>query len=162
MKVVLFQRGHVILCDMLGYSTRRISSLCQECSDYLLFFASKITLYNYTTSTIFNGGQAKTLVFGFRWTLGFITKGFVDPLRSHLLPRYDFTCSAIRCSGNAPYKLMVTCFVWAVVTQRTFGYNRFWGNAFVVPGNTYATVYCYNVTMEAPTPDTLQLYTICL
>jgi hypothetical protein len=48
------------------------------------------------------------------------------------------------------------CFAWAVVTQWTFCYNRFWGNVFVVPGNTYATVYCYNITMEVPTPDTLQ------
>jgi hypothetical protein len=44
----------------------------------------------------------------------------------------------------------------AVANQQPFCYNRFWGNAFVVPGNTYATVYCYNVTMEAPAPDTLQ------
>jgi hypothetical protein len=44
----------------------------------------------------------------------------------------------------------------AVAMICPFCYKGFWGNGFVVPGNTYATVYCYNVTMEAPTPDTLQ------
>jgi hypothetical protein len=95
-------------CNVFGYVTLLISSLCQE---WRVFNALRLynhtlqsSLCNYTTSTIFSGGQAKTLVFGFRLTLGFITKGFVVPLRSHLLPRYDFTSSAIRCSGNSRYK----------------------------------------------------------
>jgi hypothetical protein len=32
--------------------TRLITSRCQECSDYLLFFASTITLYSYTTCAL--------------------------------------------------------------------------------------------------------------
>jgi hypothetical protein len=55
-------------------------------------------------------------------------------------------------------KGVTSCISLAVATQWTFCYDRFWRNAFVVPGNTYATVYCYNVTMEAPTPDTLQYF----
>jgi hypothetical protein len=51
-----------IILSRIRSVTRRISSLCQECSDYLLRFASAITLYNYTTSTIFNGDHPKTVL----------------------------------------------------------------------------------------------------
>jgi hypothetical protein len=95
---------------------------------------SLMRLYNHTLqssltswiSTIFSGVQAKISFF------------------DHGHTKTDFWI-------QSPSDISV-----AVATQLAFCYNRFWGNAFVVPGNTYATVYCYNVTLEAPTPDTLQ------
>jgi hypothetical protein len=53
---------HYLYCNVFRYSTRLISSLCQECSNYLLSLASTITLCNYTTSTIFSGGHPKTVL----------------------------------------------------------------------------------------------------
>jgi hypothetical protein len=66
-------------------------------------------------STIFSGGQAKT--------------SFLD--HGHI--KTDFRI-------QSPSDISV-----AVAIQLAFCYNRFWGNAFVVPGNAYATVYCYNL-----------------
>jgi hypothetical protein len=59
--------GHVVFCAVriilsrVGYVTRRISSLCQECSDYLLFFAPTITLYNHTTCALCSSVLANLL-----------------------------------------------------------------------------------------------------
>jgi hypothetical protein len=44
--------GNCNTLSRVGNVTRRISSLCQECSHYLLFFASTITLHNYTTCAL--------------------------------------------------------------------------------------------------------------
>jgi hypothetical protein len=57
---LLSMNKYIVAC--FGYITRLITSLCQECSDYLLSFASTITLCNYTTSTIFSGGHPKTVL----------------------------------------------------------------------------------------------------
>jgi hypothetical protein len=46
-------------CNVFGYSTRLITSLCHECSDYLLSFHSAITLYNYTVT--YNSGNPAIL-----------------------------------------------------------------------------------------------------
>jgi hypothetical protein len=60
-----------------------------------------------------------------RLTLSFLKKDLSGPDMGHCSPRFDLTCSAIRCFRNAS----VTCLVWAIVAQWTF---HFWGNAFVI------------------------------
>jgi hypothetical protein len=127
------------IMSRVGYVTRLITSRCQGCSDYLLWIHSYTQLFTLAVSP---GFWPNKLV------LPFEASPFISAVcglsRRHHSPRFDFACSATIASGTSR---LIRCYL---TNPPSLGKRVCW---FC---NSYATAYCYNVTMEVPTPNTLQ------
>jgi hypothetical protein len=75
--------GFSNILSRIGYVTGLISSLCQECSDYLLSLNSAITLYNYTTSSVDESVRLSLMVARLR----------LSP--TAFIPRLSFECNPL-------------------------------------------------------------------
>jgi hypothetical protein len=121
-----------------GYITLLISSLCQDVAPIYCpsILQSHFTIIPQTSwiSTIFSGVQSKTSFFEVNARLR-LTSSAVTSRLTDFFGGYFKTDIRMQSPSDISVTVAIIC---------PFCYNGFWGNAFVVPGNTYATVYCYN------------------